>query len=229
MDFLTAGQLITGTSKAWLGGFGEIGKPYSYTHPSTKQCDYEAASIPSGVITMWSGTSTNIPEGWLLCNGSNGTPDLRDRFIVGAGNEYSVGATGGEKTHTLTVNEMPSHTHAFTGKAHTHTGNISLNNLTCSEAGAHIHNIKSANNNYLLCNGMTNTSAGDGNGAAFGSSSNKYVVSTNSTGSHTHSISGSGTATINNATATGTNSNTGGSQAHENRPPYYALCFIMKQ
>lgn len=43
----------------------------------------EFSGIPSGVIVMWSGSSDNIPEGWFLCNGDNGTPDLRDRFIVG--------------------------------------------------------------------------------------------------------------------------------------------------
>lgn len=51
--------------------------------------------IPVGVITMWSGSVDTIPDGWALCNGENGTPDLRNRFIVGAGDSYSVGNTGG--------------------------------------------------------------------------------------------------------------------------------------
>ena len=67
--------------------------------------------VPVGTIVLWSGTTSNIPTGWVLCNGSNGTPDLRDRFIVGAGSTYSVGATGGEASHTLTEDELPSHTH----------------------------------------------------------------------------------------------------------------------
>ncbi len=58
--------------------------------------------IKSGMIVMWSGTIASIPAGWTLCNGSNGTPDLRDRFIVGAGSGYAVGATGGSSVHTLT-------------------------------------------------------------------------------------------------------------------------------
>jgi microcystin-dependent protein len=66
-----------------------------------------------GMIMMWYGSSNNVPSGWAICNGSNGTPDLRDRFVVAAGNKYSVGSTGGEETHTLTINEMPSHTHSF--------------------------------------------------------------------------------------------------------------------
>lgn len=55
--------------------------------------------FPSGGIIMWSGTSGNIPAGWVLCDGSNGAPDLRDRFIVGAGNTYTEGAVGGAPTH----------------------------------------------------------------------------------------------------------------------------------
>lgn len=68
---------------------------------------------PVGGIIMWSGSS--IPNGWALCNGSNGTPDLRGRFIVGfspSDSDYnSIGQQGGEKTHTLLYEEMPSHAH----------------------------------------------------------------------------------------------------------------------
>ena len=51
--------------------------------------------IPTGVIVMWSGSIASIPTGWLICDGTNGTPDLRNRFIVGAGSTYSVAGTGG--------------------------------------------------------------------------------------------------------------------------------------
>ena len=54
-----------------------------------------ATGVPSGGIIAWSGAIGAIPAGYVICNGSNGTPDLRDRFIVGAGNTYSVGNTGG--------------------------------------------------------------------------------------------------------------------------------------
>jgi microcystin-dependent protein len=72
--------------------------------------------IPSGVITMWSGAVANIPAGWALCNGQNGTPNLTDKFIVGAGNTYAVSATGGEAAHTLSAAEMPLHDHVMHGK-----------------------------------------------------------------------------------------------------------------
>jgi hypothetical protein len=60
-------------------------------------------SFVSGMILLWSGSTGNIPSGWVLCNGSNSTPDLRDRFVIGAGNSYSVGATGGSTTDTVNI------------------------------------------------------------------------------------------------------------------------------
>lgn len=83
-----------------------------------------AASFPSGGIIMWSGSVASIPSGWVLCNGSNSTPDLRNRFIVGAGSTYAVDATGGSAdaivvshTHTATSTSTvtdPGHLHDTT-------------------------------------------------------------------------------------------------------------------
>lgn len=78
--------------------------------------------VPSGGIIMWSGSIASIPSGWLLCDGTSGTPDLRDRFIVGAGSTYAVNDTGGSAdaivvshTHTATVTD-PGHSHVQTGQ-----------------------------------------------------------------------------------------------------------------
>lgn len=75
-----------------------------------------AGGAPSGLIAMWSGSIATIPAGWLLCNGTSGTPDLRNRFIVGAGSTYAVAATGGSADAIVV-----SHTHSVTDSGHTHT------------------------------------------------------------------------------------------------------------
>lgn len=56
--------------------------------------------VPSGAITLWSGLLANIPPGWALCDGTNGTPDLRDKFVKGAAAGQNPGGTGGNLTHT---------------------------------------------------------------------------------------------------------------------------------
>jgi len=72
----------------------------------------------AGMIMLWSGSSGTIPSGWLLCDGSNSTPDLRNRFVVGATSTYAVGATGGSADAVVV-----SHTHSatVTDSGHTHT------------------------------------------------------------------------------------------------------------
>jgi microcystin-dependent protein len=90
--------------------------------------------LPSGVIVMWSGPVSAIPAGWSLCDGTNGTPDLRDQFIIGAGNSYSVGDTGGEASVTLTIDQMPTHSHsASSSEAGNHSHRYS--DYACDEVG----------------------------------------------------------------------------------------------
>lgn len=69
--------------------------------------------IPAGIIAIWSGTQDNIPSGWELCDGQDGRPDLRDRFVIGAGTKHSIGDTGGSEEVTLTVEQMPEHSHTY--------------------------------------------------------------------------------------------------------------------
>ena len=101
-----------------------------------------AAAFPVGGIIMWSGTIAAIPSGWALCNGSNGTPDLRDRFIIGATQDDagvaktnvtgSLTTTGGSKdaivvshTHTATTSITDSgHTHSVPTNSVTGPGNM---------------------------------------------------------------------------------------------------------
>jgi hypothetical protein len=95
-------------------------------------------AVPSGVITMWSGSVVSIPSGWLLCDGTNGTPDLRDRFIVGAGGTYTVNDTGGADSVQLSGSEMPSHSHG-SGSLHTDSDGNHSHGGTAETAGSHGH------------------------------------------------------------------------------------------
>ena len=111
-----------------------------------------ANGIPSGCIVLWSGSVASIPTGWVLCNGSSGTPDLRNRFVVGAGSTYAVGATGGSADATLVAHSHsvsdPGHGHGVNDPGHTHSINYSSAiNLDVGGIGA------------LVLMGSTNTSA----------------------------------------------------------------------
>ena len=156
-------------------------------------------TIPIGGIIIWSGSTSSIPSGWAFCDGSNGTPDLRDRFIVGGGGSYVQNSTGGTNSVTLNTTQIPSHSH---------TGNT-------NSAGSHRHHTV----RHAQDNGGSNSIAYDSqNGYSDqyvlqGHSSTANKWNTNSTGSHTHTLN------IN---------NTGGGQSHENRPPYYALAYIIR-
>ncbi len=97
--------------------------PASALQAATKQYVDSAASgsFPSGGIIMWSGSVASIPAGWLLCNGSSGTPDLRNRFVVGAGSTYAVDATGGSADATLVShNHSASSSSSVSDPGHNH-------------------------------------------------------------------------------------------------------------
>ena len=123
-----------------------------------------SATIPdafsTGMIIMWNGTPSNIPTGWALCNGANGTPNLTDKFIVGAGNTYGYGATGGTKDATLV--------------SHSHTGST-------GGAGSHSHTYSKAGTpgTASMGSGVGSTSVNKGS----------TTTNTSSIGNHTHSVS----------------------------------------
>lgn len=148
----------------------------------------EVPGMPAGTIVMWSGSIASIPDGWALCDGTGGAPDLTDRFVVGAGDAYSVGATGGVVSHTLTVDEMPAHDHG--GGGNTSTGGEHTHSLSVKYSGNGSLSVEDASEVGLGRNGLV--------GAA-GNHSHSYAVESE-----------------------------GGGQPHENRPPYYALAFIIK-
>ena len=80
------------------------------------------SAVPAGCILLWSGSIGSIPGGWQLCNGTNGTPDLRDKFIVGAGSTYAVDGTGGS-ADAIVVSHNHTATSTVTDPGHLHTFN----------------------------------------------------------------------------------------------------------
>lgn len=72
-------------------------------------------SLHIGAVIMWAGTLETIPAGWHICDGADGTIDLRGMFVLGAGGTYDLGATGGSEEVTLTVAQMPEHKHTISG------------------------------------------------------------------------------------------------------------------
>jgi hypothetical protein len=210
--------------------------------------------IPAGLITMWSGSVASIPAGWLLCNGASGTPDLRDRFVVGAGSTYIPGNTGGATTATLAVVNLPSHQHGISGSGTTGNNNVghvhsfNVNSGTQSANHAHTLNI---NTNTAGAHSHTYTRPDytENLGTVGGSSvaTDSTVTSTSSHAGHVHNVSG--TTADNNAnhlhnvagdtggnsadhnhtfSFTGTSDATGSGTAFGILPPYYALAYIMK-
>ena len=124
-------------------------------------------SFVTGMIILWSGAANAIPTGFVLCDGNNNTPNLSGRFVVGydaSNNDYDVNDTGGSESVTLTVNQIPAHTHTY------------------------IDQYVAIDNGYR----------------PWPASNNDCAARNINSGS------------------------TGGGQSHENRPPYYALCYIMK-
>jgi hypothetical protein len=174
--------------------------------------------FPAGGIILWSGTINAIPTGWTLCNGENGTPDLRDRFVVGAAGTLTVGATGGVAGNTVSL-------------PHTHTVTVESHALTTNQIPAHSHNswIRAGFERMgsfatgLVAPGSTAGQTPEGEGIPSGPSPDTELNSTATTtpavsttgggGGHSHGAS-AGTATP--------------TQSLENRPPYFALAYIMK-
>jgi microcystin-dependent protein len=99
-------------------------------YPILQSAPAVSATFTAGMILLWSGSIGSVPSGWVLCDGANSTPDLRDRFVIAAGSSYAVGATGGtadsivvSHTHTATsVVSDPTHSHTIAGNFATYSG-----------------------------------------------------------------------------------------------------------
>ncbi len=175
-----------------------------------------------GEVKMWHGAVANIASvwgpGWQLADGTNGTADLRDRFIVGAGSTYNPNDVGGNRQILLTASQMPAHSHVVNDPGHTHP-------ITMHDPG-HIHPNSDPGHAHpvLLNNGAT------GNGARGAGSDDTNGYNSTSGGAFT-GVTVGGAFTGVTATASGaftgiTTQNAGGYDGIDIRPPYYALCFL---
>ena len=99
-------------------------------YPILQNAPSSAPSLPTGAIILWSGSIGSIPSGYVLCDGTNSTPDLRDRFVIAAGNNYAVGATGGSADAIVV-----SHTHTASVSDPSHSHGINVNNSSTSYGG----------------------------------------------------------------------------------------------
>lgn len=205
---LQAGEPVRGSSNdVSMSGMSDLVVP---TEKAVKS--YVDNRLPRGIISMWHGRGDQIPPGWALCDGRTvdgiQTPDLRGRFIVGYSGDSEQynqsGKTGGSEVVSLSTEAMPAHSH----------------NVKVNPAGSHQHWIEGTDANGLAKRkrripGETTVDMGYGGGR--NADPNKMhwrgSVNTDNKGQHTH---------ISSITKSG------GGKAHENRPPYYVLAFIMK-
>ena len=159
-------------------------------------------AIASGIIVIWVGLIENIPAGWQLTDGTNGTPDLRNRFVIAAGSTYAVNAVGGSANHVhnitgttagtaLTVDQMPSHSHTVIDPGHIHA--IPYSAGADQGSGAFDYGGNPYNGGVITAGALTGI----------------VIAANGSNGAHTHAFSASTASTT-------------------NLPPYYALAYIMK-
>lgn len=152
---------------------------------------------PIGGVIMWSGSIASIPDGWKLCDGNNGTPNLSGKFVVGSGGSggYGVSDSGGENSVTLSVNTIPPHSHngyTNTDGDHGHSGNMAF--VADNDDNDHSH----------------------------------WAISNEAAGYHGHAAANLRAGGANHRHFFTTNVGGGLGQAHENRPPYYSLAYIMR-
>jgi hypothetical protein len=180
--------------------------------------------VPRGGIIMWSGSVASVPAGWALCNGANGTPDLRDRFVIGAGGTRNPGATGGAASGTTS-----------SAGAHTHTGSTGGTALTEAQMPSHQHGGTTSTNgdhnhqqgSESLYNNFGGGSFVGPRGMAAGGISAFVGQNTSTGGAHNHTFTtdaaGGGQAHIHTIGSDGAHTHT-----VDTLPPFLALAFIMK-
>jgi hypothetical protein len=246
LEILMAGTAGTLTPQATFDATGDLAIQGALSAAAVVQAG--SLLVPPGVICMWSGSIASIPSGWALCNGAtvNGhtTPDLRNRFVAGAGSTYVPGQTGGATSVTTATDTQGAHSHTgSTGAAggHTPTGTTDTQGahnhggfdgavaLTIAQMPAHSHTFATQDRGSSTQDGVVNDDAGAAGSPGStdpqgGGQPHQHSISTD--GSHSHNLTM-------NAVANHVHSiNVDGSHAHNvtvaTLPPFYALAYIMK-
>lgn len=233
--------------KGEKGAVGPVG-PKGDIGPQGPQGDPGPQGIPGvsftkGMILMWSGQLSEIPEGWALCDGKEGRPNLLGRFVMGVSSATTnPGGTGGSNSLTLTESQLPSHSHPFTVPRQSCSTSLSTNS-----AGEHGHNVYSVSYDgrfkavltYGIGSGLTEegfnsslnskkrclmTGESTTSYCRVGDTSYERRFNCENAGNHTHSVTGSVYA----PQFSGSTSSRGSGQAFDNRPAYYELAYIIK-
>lgn len=181
----------------------------------------QKTTIPVGGICLYYGLLANLPTNWQLCDGTNGTPDLRNKFIVGAGGSFAVGDTGGSTTVSLLAPQLPQHTHPLTvsvtpdSVGHSHSG-------TANSSGAHTHNFPTAIAQGPAGgpNRWNNAPQAFGH-APFPSGDNAWT--------HSHTMpGGSSSSGAHSHTLTYSIGSSGAGDPHNNLPKYKAVYYVRR-
>jgi hypothetical protein len=163
--------------------------------------------IPIGGIIIWSGAIAAIPANYVLCNGTGGTPDLQEKFVVCAGGSYAVNATGGATTKNLAHTHGGSAIAVANESSHTHAGN---GTLATGTAGSHNHVI-------------VMDQAGDDQAG----SSNTFYADTAGSHSHTSITGNTAAGGAHNHTLSGSTAS-GGSATQDILATWYALAYVQR-
>ena len=220
----------------------------TYSDNSTKYATtaFVQSVLPRGMIMMWNSTAATIPTGWQLCNGTNGTPDLRGKFIIGSTGDasglYYTGTTGGAAGVALSTSNLPTHTHDLSSSSTATAGGHSHTASTTATDAGHTHTVTDGGHSHTTPFNRTSKS----------NNATPYMLTDPNVGENidgrvnlptTSATTGvsiaSGVASISASTTvasvsghthslTGTTSGTGSGVSFSTLPPYYALCYIQK-
>jgi hypothetical protein len=199
------------------------------------------AHIPSGAIGIWYGDSTTIPAGWVICDGNNETPDLRNKFVRCANGDINVNHTGGSDNTTLSESMLALHSHTITVQAANapHKHNVSNQQAAhdhgnSNQTDAHSHQVQGINwrqNQYYINSNV----GGSGNQYAIHATQGQNDLTNLDDGTHSHTANyqniphshgGGSNRSVHSHAATSTDTGTGDPVPVTN--PYYALYYIMK-